>query len=73
MKILSIRVAVEEVMRVGLEIRGYILLHNISLMNSLVDWRDCELRILILITHEIRKLMVDKMLSTELLKSATNT
>ena len=32
-------------MRVGLEIRGYILLNNIRLMNSLADWCDCELRL----------------------------
>ena len=38
MKILSMRAAVEEVMRVRLEIRGNILLENIRLMHSLVDW-----------------------------------
>ena len=35
-KILSIRIAIEEVMRVGLEIRGYILLDNIRLMNPFI-------------------------------------
>ena len=47
-KILSIRVAVEEVMRVGSEIKGYRLLNIIRLMGSLEGWWDCELRILIL-------------------------
>ena len=47
-KILSIRVAVEEVMQVGLEIKGYRLLRIIRLMNSLEGWWDYELRILIL-------------------------
>ena len=66
-KILSnIRVVVEEVMRVGLEIRGNILLDNIRLVRLRVNNIDTE------ITHEIRKfiskLMVDKMLSRELLK-----
>ena len=46
--ILSIRVAVVEVRRVGLEIKGYRLLDTIRLMNSLEGWWDCELRILIL-------------------------
>ena len=47
-KILSTRVAVEEVMRVGLEIKRYRLLKIIRLMNSLEGWWDYELRILIL-------------------------
>ena len=34
-KIMSIRIAVEEVMQVGSEIRGNILLDSIRLMNSL--------------------------------------
>ena len=46
--ILSIRVAVVEVMRVGLEIKGYRLLDKIRLMNLLEGWWDYELRILIL-------------------------
>ena len=53
---LSIRVAVEEVMRVGLEIRGERLLDVIRLMNSIV----CGLmrmrveNVDIIITHNIR-------------------
>ena len=47
-KILSIRVAVEEVMRVGSEIKGYRLLNIIRLTSSLEGWWYCELRILML-------------------------